>query len=265
VKKPVRFMTVFDFWRDRTMLERWLFCLTVAIIAPVQAAPLVRISGEVHTLERMALPADALLTLELVDTTPDANGGRLARLALATRGRQVPLAFELPVYAADLDTARQYQLRATIINGGGELLFSGGQALAGDAARPVNLRLTRAGEQRISASLEDTYWKLVDVGGQPARAQPGEREAHLLLLDGLASGSSGCNKLMGRYIVGTRNQLTLGPMASTRIACSPELMAQESALHTAFSRTGSYHIDGNTLELRDGDSVLARFTTRTTP
>lgn len=247
------------------MLQRWLFCLIVAVVVPAQAAPLARISGEVHTLERMALPADALLTLELVDTTPDARGGRLARLALAARGRQVPLAFELPVYAADLDAARQYQLRATIINGGGELLFSGAQALPGDAAHPVSLRLSRAGELRPGASLEDTHWKLLEVGGQAARAQAGEREAYLLLLDGLASGGSGCNKLMGRYTVGARSQLTLGPMASTRMACTPELMAQESALHAAFARTNSYRIDGNTLELRDGDSVLARFTTRATP
>ncbi|HQT01421.1 MAG TPA: META domain-containing protein [Thiobacillus sp.] len=264
MNKPVHYVTVFNFWGYRTLLERWLLCLIVAAVAPAQAASLARISGEVYTLERMALPADALLTLELVDTTPDARGGRLARLALAARGRQVPLAFELPVYAADLDVARQYQLRATIINGGGELLFSGGQALAGDAAR-VSLRLSRAGERHPSASLEDTHWKLVEVGGQPARVQAGEREAYLLLLDGLASGGSGCNKLMGRYTVGTRSQLTLGPMASTRMACTPELMAQESALHSAFSRTTGYRIDGNTLELRDDDNVLARFTSRATP
>ncbi len=243
------------------MLERVLPLLIVALAAPAQAAPLARISGEVHTLERMALPADALLTVELIDTTLDARGGRLARLALATRGRQVPLAFELPVYSADLDVARQYQIRATLISGG-ELLFAGVQALPGQAPHRLSLRLTRAGEQRLGVSLEDTYWKLVEVGGQAARAQPGEREAHLLLLDGLASGGSGCNKLMGRYTLGSRGQLTVGPLASTRMACSPDLMAQENALHAAFARTTGYRIDGNALELIEGDAVLARFVAR---
>ncbi|MFN3716611.1 MAG: META domain-containing protein [Thiobacillus sp.] len=244
------------------MLERLLPLFVVAIVAPSQAAPLTRIHGEVQTAEHMTLPADAMLTVELIDTTPDARAGRLARLALATRGRQMPLAFELPVYAADLDAARQYQIRTTLSSSGGELLFTGVQTLSGDASSRHSLRLTRAGEQRLGASLENTYWKLVDVGGQPARIQPGEREAYLLLLDGLASGGSGCNKLMGRYTLGARGQLTVGPLASTRMACSAGLAAQESALHAAFARTTGYRIDGATLELRDGDAVLARFTAR---
>lgn len=236
--------------------------ITPALAAPLQAAVLSRISGEIHIHERMAIPADATLTVELTDTTPDAHSGRLARLALATRGRQAPFLFELPVHAADLTAGRTYQLRATLINGGGELLFADVQAITGDTTRRVTLRLARAGEQRASASLEDTYWKLLEVAGQAARTQPGEREAYLLLLDGLASGSSGCNKLTGRYVLGTRGQLSIGPLASTRMACAPQVMAQESALHAAYARTNSYHIDGSTLELRDGDTVLARFVAR---
>jgi len=241
------------------VLERLLPLLVVALVAPAQATSLARISGEVHTRERMALSADAMLTVELIDTTPDARGGRLARLALATRGQQVPLAFELPVYDAGLNARRQYQIRATLISGGGELLFAGVQPLSGHAPHRVSLQLTRAGEQKPSANLEDTYWKLVDAGGQPARAQPGEREAHLLLLNGLASGGSGCNKLMGRYTLGPHGQLAVGPLASTRMACAPELAAQENALATAFARTTGYRIKGALLELREGETVLARF------
>lgn len=244
------------------MIARGLPLLILMLAAPAHAAALARISGDVHTQERVTLPADATLTVELIDTTPDARGGRLARLALATRGRQVPLSFELPVHAADLSTARSYQLRATLISGGGELLFAGVQTLSGDAARRISLRLAQAGESRPQATLEDTYWMLSELDNQPARAQPGEREAHLLLLDGLASGGSGCNKLMGRYALGTRGQLGIGPLASTRMACTPPLMAQESALHAAFASTTAYRIDGNTLELRNGDRVLARFIAR---
>ena len=50
--------------------------------------------------------------------------------------------------------------------------------------------------------------------------------------------------------------------ASTRMACSPDLMAQENALHAAFARTTGYRIDGNALELIEGDAVLARFVAR---
>jgi heat shock protein HslJ len=91
---------------------------------------------------------------------------------------------------------------------------------------------------------------------------PGEREAYLLLMDGLATGSSGCNKLMGPYTLGAAGVLRFGALASTRIACPPGLAAQEAALNDAFARTNAYRIEGETLSLLDGEQLLARFIAR---
>ena len=229
-------------------------------IPPAQAAPLERIAGNVRYVERIALPPDATLTVELLDVSrADGRTERLARLALPTQGRQVPLAFELPFYARDMKPGHRYALRATLISGGGELLFSGTLALP--ATGKADLLLRAARDLTPPASLENTYWKLTEVAGQPVRALPGEREAHLLLLDGRASGSSGCNKLMGTY---TRNggALAVGPLASTRMACPPDMMAQESALLDAYALTTGFRIEGDRLTLTGGDTVLARFAAR---
>lgn len=227
-------------------------------------APLNRLSGNVRYAERSPLPADTTLTLELLDVTrPDARAERLVRLALPTRGRQIPLAFELPFYAADIHATRRYALRATLISGNGELLFvsrTTTEVLTGGAGSQFDLLLQRAGDIAPVTTLENTYWKLTTVGNQAARVLTGEREAHLLLLDGRASGSSGCNKLMGSYTLAGR-ALTLGPLASTRMAC-PELGAQETTLIDAYQRTTAYRIEGETLTLLSGSTPLARFQSR---
>ncbi len=230
-------------------------------VPAASAAPLERIAGSVRYLERTALPTDATLTVELFEVSPqNAQNARLARLALPTRGRQAPLAFELPFHPDDVRPDHRYALRATLINGGGELLFAGTQAaFAGD--RP-DLLLHPVRDPVPSTPLENTYWKLVEVNGQPARMLPGEREAYLLLLAGQASGGSGCNKLMGGYALGDRGTLAVGPLASTRMACPPDMTAQEAALLDAYARTTAYRIDGESLALLNGEAVLARFVAR---
>jgi putative lipoprotein len=247
-----------------------LSVLAVLALLPVLAhaaatAPIDRITGSVTHRERVALPEDATLTIELLDVSrQDTRSDRLARLALPAGGRQVPLAFELPFYRADIKPAHRYAIRATLSSSGGELLFTTAQhvpVLIDGADRHVQLVLTQVQHTPL-AMLENTYWKLVEVNGRPAQVLPGEREAHILLLAGRASGSSGCNKLMGSYAHNPPGALRIGPLASTRMACAPEMMAQESALLGTFEHATAYRIDGEALILLNGDAVLARFESR---
>ena len=226
--------------------------------------PLDRISGSVSYSEHMSLPEDATLTVELLGVSKQgAKTERLARLALPTSGRQVPLAFELPFYLADVKPTHHYMLRATIISGG-ELLFATPQhvpVLTHGEDKLAQLVLQRA-QHTADAALENTYWKLVEVHGRPVQVLPGEREAHILLLAGRASGGSGCNKLMGSYTHSAPGALRIGPLANTRMACPPEMMAQEAALLDAFEHTTDYRIKGGALTLLHGETILARFESR---
>ncbi|MCA1979814.1 MAG: YbaY family lipoprotein, partial [Thiobacillus sp.] len=73
------------------MASRFRHAALIALLAcaPVTAGPLERLTGEARISGRVALPADATLTLELLDLArPDARAERLARLTLPTRGRQ---------------------------------------------------------------------------------------------------------------------------------------------------------------------------------
>lgn len=240
--------------------------LTLLLLVATPTAALDRIAGTVRHAERVALPDDALLMLELYDATPrDARTPRLARLALATRGRQVPLAFELPFHPEDILPAHRYVLRATLIDGSGALLFATPKpvpVLTQGATGQVDVVVERPHAAPPAVALENTYWKLTEVDGNPARPEPGQREAHLLLLDGRVSGNSGCNKLMGSYTHGQRSALSIGPLASTRMACTATTMAQEAALLEACARTTGYRIEGESLALLSGDLVVARFVSR---
>jgi heat shock protein HslJ len=76
--------------------------------------------------------------------------------------------------------------------------------------------------------------------------------------DGTLSGNSGCNSYNGSYTI-NGNQITIGPLASTRMACSaPEgVMEQEAQYLAALETAATYQIEGTVLELRTQDGALA--------
>ena len=106
----------------------------------------------------------------------------------------------------------------------------------------------------------NTYWRLVELDGEPATAAEGQKEPHIRLMpeEGRVTGSGGCNNMMGSHeLDGTH--LTIGPMASTMMAC-PEGMDQEHAFGQALDATVGYLITGETLQLWDNEGVVrARF------
>ncbi|HWS96065.1 MAG TPA: META domain-containing protein, partial [Candidatus Methylomirabilis sp.] len=72
------------------------------------------------------------------------------------------------------------------------------------------------------------------------------------------SGSSGCNRLTGKFQL-DGNSLQLLGGAMTMMACPDPLMKQEQEFNKALTATGSYELSGNVLELLAGKKVLARF------
>lgn len=76
--------------------------------------------------------------------------------------------------------------------------------------------------------------------------------------DGKLAGSAGCNRYTASYSV-EGQQLTVGPAAATRKACSePEgVMEQESAFLAALGSVARYEIRGERLQLRSAEGALA--------
>jgi len=127
--------------------------------------------------------------------------------------------------------------------------------IAGCAAGP---------DQPKPAPLLETYWRAVEIDGQPVKAGSGKRELHLILSSerNSVSGFSGCNTFRGIYDR-KENDLRFTGLASTLMACPPNESELEKRFLTALQAADSQWISGNILELRDVDGKpRARFEAR---
>ena len=80
--------------------------------------------------------------------------------------------------------------------------------------------------------------------------------------DGKLGGHSGCNRFAGTYTQ-KDNALTMGPFATTRMACQPEVMEGERRFLAMLSNVR--HLEGTHLQLtlKDGNGeVLAKLVRR---
>lgn len=76
--------------------------------------------------------------------------------------------------------------------------------------------------------------------------------------DGAVSGTAGCNQLTGSVEV-DGNSVTFGPLGSTMMHCDEPagVMDQETRLIAALESAESFTLEGNRLEFRRGDAVMA--------
>lgn len=102
-------------------------------------------------------------------------------------------------------------------------------------------------------TISGTSWVVRQIGAQSPRPPLPE-----LSFDdgGRLNGTSGVNRLMGSYEVGD-GAVTFGPLATTRMAGPPELMAQEQAVVGVLSGKVAYAVVGDRLTLGvDGHGLL---------
>lgn len=88
-------------------------------------------------------------------------------------------------------------------------------------------------------------WRLVNMtaGNLPTPMVPPQITALTAeFADGRITGSGGCNRFMGGYEA-QGEQLTIGPLASTFMACEPPIMDQESRYLTALQGAQRYEVN----------------------
>ncbi|MCR9120951.1 MAG: META domain-containing protein [Phyllobacteriaceae bacterium] len=119
-----------------------------------------------------------------------------------------------------------------------------GEALDG-AAETAQNALAAVG---LSGPLSGTRW-----------ASPDSDAAFVAFDAGTISGNGGCNTFTGSYETGEDGALTVGSLASTRMACEAEIMTAETAFLAAIGSASGYSVDGDTLMLTgaDGATVLS--------
>ncbi len=111
----------------------------------------------------------------------------------------------------------------------------------------------------LDEPLEGTSWRLVQLQGRPVNLAGGDPQAEPRVLfnagDARLTGSGGCNRLSGNYRRSDR-ALRIGPLASTRIACTdPARSAIEAGFVAALEATASFTVKGAQLTLLDSRAL----------
>lgn len=122
---------------------------------------------------------------------------------------------------------------------------------------------TPAASAPSTAQLLNTYWKLTRLGEQVMTTPAGAREIHFVLHseNQRVSGFSGCNQMMGSYVL-DGDQIKFDQMAGTMMACVPDLDLERKFL-AIFPQVARWKISGETLRLLDaGGATLANFESR---
>jgi len=241
--------------------------LAVLMIAVGSSSMAGTIQGTATYRERIALPPDAVFEAVLGDVSrADAPAQPLGRARLDPAG-QPPFKFEIQYDDAALKPGHRYTVRATV-KSQGRLLFTTDRSypvLQGDSA-PLQMRLIKVGGRQAHADappqrpLRNTYWKLVRLGESPVEVVDQQQEPHLILAadQPRVSGSGGCNRLAGEFVL-DGDKLSFRGLAGTMMACLRG-MEQEGHFLEALGKVARYRITGNDLDFLDAaGAVLARF------
>ncbi|MDP2828342.1 MAG: META domain-containing protein [Sulfuricellaceae bacterium] len=123
----------------------------------------------------------------------------------------------------------------------------------------LNYVLKRYGSTS-TAKLTDTYWKLVQLDGEPIAAdQEKKDEQHIVLAqeNQRLTGFAGCNRIIGGYQL--EDQRIAFSMAVSRRACFKGEEAEAKFLAT-LSQAARWKVDGQNMELFDqAGKTIARF------
>ena len=224
------------------------------------------ITGTVAYRERIALPADAVAEISLIDASiMDVRTSAIARTTVLSEGRQVPLPFTLRYDARKIDKQHLYTVRAAI-RSGGQLLWTTdmvrGVITQGNPTH-VDLMLSRVDPDVVPArgDLVGTSWVLEDLNGA------GVLDDVRVTLDftekGKVAGNGSCNRYFATADI-SGSSIRFGAVGSTRMACATAVSLQEVKYFEALEAAHRFQVEGSTLSIYGGASRPLRFS-RATP
>lgn len=252
-------------WRKLLALAGLVLAL-IGLAAPAMAER-VTITGEVTYRERLALPPDAILGVRLLDVSLMDVAAVVHAEARIEGSGQVPLTFTLGFDDDLIEPGHTYALVAEIMTED-TIWFRNTTRFAIDPLAPalpililvqlVNEPILHEPEPVDEAeilpvpvadpAIFDTIWRLNELAGIAAIG--GVDVTLSIAQDRRAGGSSGCNNYFTEAVL-LDHELDFGPIASTKMACDPIIMAQEQAFFDVLEDTAFYRIDGATLLLMD--------------
>lgn len=211
------------------------------------------LSGEVLYRERIALPPNAILTVQLADVSlADASATVIGSQTIDPAG-QVPIKFAIDFDPAIIRTGMSYALQARITVDE-QLWFINDVRHAIDpltaGPQTMLLKMVRQENEQKAADIFDREWVAEDIGGAGVLDAPPSMMR--IATDGKVTGRGACNNIFGTATV-TDDTLSFSPFGSTFMACAEPVMAQEKAFVDALNRSATYRIEGGKLILSDKD------------
>lgn len=108
----------------KTMYTLALLLGVVVLASCGKSSEAATVTGTVTYLQRIALPPDAVVIVQIEDVSrADAPAEVIGEQVIRTGGQQVPIPFEVPYDADQIEENRSYSLRVRIEDGAGSLLF----------------------------------------------------------------------------------------------------------------------------------------------
>ncbi|WP_454789648.1 META domain-containing protein [Mycolicibacterium lutetiense] len=182
--------------------------------------------------------------------TADLSGGRITTSQLA----MTMMACPPPVGDSDAWVSKFFDAKPTWSLAGDDL------TLRTDAAT-VTLRDKKVADP--DRSLTGTTWQVTSlVSAQAITTSVALEQSKPTLTiadDGAVSGSTGCNRITGHATV-SGSSIEFGPLATTRMACPPEVDEIEQAVVRVLKGTVQTTIDADQLKLSgaDGNGLVLR-------
>jgi putative lipoprotein len=212
--------------------------------------------------ERIALPPDAVLEVQLLDVSrADAPAIQIASLRF--KMDRTPITVELPYDPAVIDPRMTYSVRATVLSGD-EVLFrttTANPVLTRGASRATDLMLRSARADASGASVAGVAWAVTEIGGKALIAEdPPELRIDA---DNGFSAYGGCNTLRGRVEMSGSAIRFPAPIAATQMICPEPRMKLEADFLDALGRTAALRRDGALLAFMNTAGVtVLRFRER---
>lgn len=200
--------------------------------------------------ERIAVPPDAILEVELLDVSrADAASVRISSQRF--RMERVPLSVALHYDTAVIDDRMTYSVAARLLSRD-KVLFRTTTVypvITRGAPQKVDLVLQMMpGDSEGAATgqrIAGVPWAMIEIGG---RAFIGEDAPTIVFdEDGTFSLFGGCNRFRGKADL-TEGRISFpNPLAGTKMACPDPRMRLETDVLEALAATVSYHRNGPSL------------------
>ena len=220
------------------------------------------IKGDVIYRERIALPPEAKLIVELADVSlADAPAKIIGDVTIDPISGP-PIPFSIDYDSSKLEPGHTYALQARI-SAGDTLWFVNESRHSFDPEQlqsKYDIQVVMVGRSETSGEATGLFgkeWLAEDLqnGGVIDNAQT----TLTVQEDGSVSGSGSCNRYFGTAEV-NENKLSFGQMGSTFMMCPPALMNQERKFFDVLTNTKSYKIElGKLLLLDEQDEKIATF------